>query len=52
MRSIFDFSAENAKIVDWVADGAVCCELLSAMNSLLNRERTGNFFHLSLDPTN
>jgi hypothetical protein len=22
--------AENAEIVDWVADGAVCCELLSA----------------------
>jgi hypothetical protein len=28
MRSIFDFSAENAKIA-WMAEGAVCCEPFS-----------------------
>jgi hypothetical protein len=45
MRSIFDTSAENAKIADWLADGAVCCELLSESNSLIIRENTGNFMH-------
>jgi hypothetical protein len=43
MRTIFKFSAENAKIADWVADGAVWRELLSGSNSLIIRENTGNF---------
>jgi hypothetical protein len=38
-----EFSAENAKIADWLADGAVWRELLSASNSLIIRENTGNF---------
>jgi len=29
MRSIFDFSEENAEVADWLADDAVWCELLS-----------------------
>jgi len=28
---------------DWMVDDAVCCELLSAVNSLIIRENTGNF---------
>ena len=43
MRAILEFSAENAKIEDWLADDAVQCELLSASNSLIIRENTGNF---------
>jgi len=43
VRNVFDFSAENAKIVDWMADEAVWCELLSVSNSLIIRENTGNF---------
>jgi hypothetical protein len=35
MRTIFEFSAENAKIVDWLADDAVCCELLSDEEGLM-----------------
>jgi hypothetical protein len=31
MRPIFDFSTENAKIADWLADDAVCCEPLSVI---------------------
>jgi hypothetical protein len=31
MRTIFEFSTENAKSVDWLADDAVCCELLSVI---------------------
>jgi hypothetical protein len=34
-----------------MADDAVCCEPLSAPNSLLNREITGNFLDLDLDHT-
>jgi hypothetical protein len=34
---------------DWLADDAVCCEPLSAPNSLLNREITGNFLDLDLN---
>jgi hypothetical protein len=44
MRAIFEFSAENAKIADCLADDAVRCELLSGSNSLIIRENTGNFF--------
>jgi hypothetical protein len=43
MRTIFEFSAENAEIADWVADDPVRCELLSRSNSLMIRENTGNF---------
>ena len=39
----FQGFAENAEIADWVADDAVCCERLSASNSLIIRENTGNF---------
>jgi hypothetical protein len=28
---------------DWLAVLAVSCELVSALNSLFNREKTGNF---------
>jgi hypothetical protein len=42
MRRIFQLSAENAKIGDWVADEAVWREPLSAANSLIIRENTGN----------
>jgi hypothetical protein len=38
-RRISDFE-------DWVADDPVRCEPFSAVNSLLNRERTGNFSSL------
>ena len=31
------------KIVDWLADEAVWCELLSVSNSLIIRENTGNY---------
>jgi hypothetical protein len=31
------------KIEDWLADGAVSCEPVSASNSLISREDTGNF---------
>ena len=51
VRRIFEYSAENAKIVDCLADGAVSREPVSASNSLINRERTGNFFDFSLDLT-
>ena len=34
-----------------LADGAVCCELLSYTNSLINRENTANFLILGLDLT-
>jgi hypothetical protein len=43
MRSSFDCRIENAKIADWVADEAVWREPLSAANSLIIRENTGNF---------
>ena len=43
MRTIFEFSAENAEIADWVADDPVRRELLSRSNSLMIRENTGNF---------
>jgi len=43
MRTILEFPAENAKSADWLADGAVWCELLSALDSLIIRENTGNF---------
>jgi len=29
LRRIFDFGPESAKTLDWVADDAVLCELLS-----------------------
>ena len=32
-----------------MVDDAVCCEPLSAANSLLNREITGNFLDLDLN---
>jgi hypothetical protein len=48
MRTIFYFFTENAKIADWVADDAVWCELLSASNSLIIRENTGNFIDFGL----
>jgi hypothetical protein len=51
VRSILYFSAENAKIADCLADGAVSPEPVSASNSLINREGTGNFFDFSLDLT-
>ena len=31
MRTIFELSAENAKVADWVADGAVSVEPVSAL---------------------
>jgi len=43
MRAIFEISPESGDLVDWVADDAVCCERLSASNSLIIRENTGNF---------
>jgi len=52
MRTIFEFPAENAKIADCLADGAVLCELLSGSNSLIIRENTGNyrdFGHLGVE---
>jgi hypothetical protein len=49
MRNIFDFSAENAKVGDCVADGAVCCEPVSVANSLIYRENTGKFFDFGLN---
>jgi hypothetical protein len=51
MRTIFQVSAEKVKIADWVADDAVCCELLSSSNSLIIRENTGNFFDFCVDPS-
>lgn len=35
VRNIFDFSAENPEIADWLADEAVLCERLST--NLVNR---------------
>jgi len=48
MRSIFDTSAENANIEDWVADGAVGYEPLSASGSLISRDNTGKNFDSGL----
>ena len=34
---------DNAFCSDWLVDDGVLCELLSASNSLMIRENTGNF---------
>jgi len=39
------------KIVEWVADDAVRCELLSPSNSLIIRENTGIFAILNVRET-
>lgn len=44
-------SFRDGRIEDSVADGAVWCEPVSASNSLINRERTGNFLDFSLNLT-
>jgi hypothetical protein len=43
MGNIFEVSAENVKTADCLADDAVRFELLSASNSLIVRENTGDF---------
>jgi hypothetical protein len=52
MRTILESSAEKEKIADSVADGTVRSVLLSASNSLIIRENTGNyrdFGHLGVE---
>jgi hypothetical protein len=51
MRSIFDFSRENTKIADWLADDAVWCEPVSdevglMMEGLFNRSATSVYMGL------
>jgi hypothetical protein len=50
-------SESRQKIADWLPDDAVSCELLSASNSLIIRENTGNIrdfgrFGADLKPKN